>query len=64
MFLCLRAIRSRREHLPDFIAGYRAPLVRTALSKVKCGFGRSFVPVDSETFRELTDGARFDMLAW
>jgi hypothetical protein len=48
---------------PNFIAGCRAPVVRTALSKVKRGFGRSFVPDDSESFRELTPGARFDMLA-
>jgi hypothetical protein len=38
-----RATRSRREHSPNFIAGCRAALVRTALSKVKPGFGRSFV---------------------
>jgi hypothetical protein len=66
-------MHSRREHLPNFIAGCRPPLVRTALSKVKRLRGPlrplklihypNVSRVDSECFRELTDGARFDMLA-
>jgi hypothetical protein len=50
-----------------FIASGRAAVVGTALTKVKralvADFAARFVPVDSESFRELTDGARFDMLA-
>jgi hypothetical protein len=57
------AMDSRREHLPPTSSRVAGPVLRTALSKVKRGFGRSFVPDDSESFRELTDGARFDMLA-
>src|SRR6266853_355400 len=49
------------------IAGGRVAVVKTPLRKVKralvAGCAHSFVPVESGSFCELTDGKRFDMLA-